>query len=74
MDIKSSVEELVTKIKNEPDFMNKFNQNPAQAIESVIGVDLPDDQINAIVEGVKAKIGIEKAADKLGAVKNLFGK
>ena len=40
-------------------------------MEGLIGVDLPDDQINAVVEGVKAKINVGGIADKIGG---LFGK
>ena len=38
-----------------------------KAVEGMLGVDLPDDTINNIVTGVKAKLNL----DKLGS---LFGK
>ncbi|MGN7359837.1 hypothetical protein ACTHPF_18640 [Paenibacillus sp. SAF-054] len=46
--------------------------NPVAAIESIIGIDLPDDQINALIDGVKAKITLDKAGDVLGSLKKLF--
>ena len=67
-------EELVGKVKNDKDFGEKFKQNPTGAVEGLIGVDLPDDQINAVVEGVKAKLSLDSVsgiAEKLGG---LFGK
>ena len=73
-DIKKTIEELVNKIKNDKDFGEKFKQNPTGTVESMIGVDLPDDQINAVVEGVKAKVSLDSVsgiAEKLGG---LFGK
>ena len=33
--------------------------------KSIIGVDLPDDQINSVVEGVKAKIEVGGIMDKV---------
>ncbi len=72
MDIKAKVNEIVTKVKNDKDFSAKFMSNPVAAIESIIGIDLPDDQINALIDGVKAKITLDKAGDVLGSLKKLF--
>jgi len=71
MDIKTKIEELVNKVKNDPKFLEDFQKDPVKAVESVIGVDLPDDEINKIVDGVKAKVTLDKAGDLLGG---LFGK
>ncbi|WP_028594421.1 hypothetical protein [Paenibacillus assamensis] len=72
MDIKAKIEEIVTKIKNDKDFSSTFMNDPASAIESVIGIDLPNDQINALIEGVKGKITLDKAGDTLSSIKKLF--
>ncbi len=72
MDIQEKIEEIITKIKDDDDFKTKFMDNPTGALESVLGIDLPEDQINAIIEGVKAKLNLEKAGDLMGKVKNLF--
>ena len=56
MDIKEKISEIITKVQNDKDFAAKFQKNPANAVESILGVDLPDDQVNAVVEAVKAKI------------------
>ena len=72
MDIKGKIEEIITKIKNDKDFASKFAQDPVTAIEDVIGIDLPNDQINAVVDGVKAKLTADKAGQVLGSIKKLF--
>lgn len=72
MDIKAKIDEVVTKVKNDKDFSSKFMSDPVSAIESVIGIDLPNDQINALIDGVKAKITLDKAGDMLGSIKKLF--
>ena len=41
-------------------------------IESVLGIDLPDDQIKALIEGVKAKVSLDQAGGLLGSIKKLF--
>lgn len=71
MDIKAKIEEIVEKVKSDEDFANKFKSEPIKAVEGVIGVDLPDDQIQSVVDGVKAKIDLGVIADKIGG---LFGK
>jgi uncharacterized protein YpuA (DUF1002 family) len=72
MDITAKVSEIIEKIKNDKDFGAKFTQNPIQAVESVLGVDLPDEQIKGLVESVKAKLNMDKAGGILGSVNKLF--
>ena len=70
MDIKAKIEELVNKVKNDKDFAAKFTADPVKAVEGVIGMDLPDDQINAVIDAVKAQIAGGDLMNKLGG---LFG-
>ncbi len=72
MDINAKIQEIVTKIKDDKEFAAKFTSDPVKALESVVGIDLPDDQINALIQGVKGKISIDKAGDILGSIKKLF--
>lgn len=69
--IKEKIEEIVNKVKNDKDFAKKFQEEPIKALEDVIGVDLPDDKINEIINTVKAKIKLDdsKIVDK---IKGLF--
>ena len=72
-DIKAKIEEIINKIKGDKDLGEKFQKDPTKTVEGLIGVDLPDDQINAVVEGVKAKINLDGLKDKLGGLGGLFG-
>ena len=74
MDIKKKIEELVEKIKSDKNLLAKFKSEPIKTVEDLIGIDLPDDQIEKLVDGIKAKISIDDIADKLGALGGLFGK
>lgn len=65
MDIKGKIGEIVNKVKNDKNFAENFKSDPVKAVESIIGVDLPDDQINSVVEGVKAKIEVGGIMDKV---------
>lgn len=70
MDIKGKVDEVVNKVKSDPNFAEQFKNEPVKAVEGVIGVDLPDDVINNVVDAVKSKVSIDGIKDKLGG---LFG-
>lgn len=72
MDIKGKISEIVEKIKNDPNLMQKFKTNPIEAIEGLIGVDIPDEMVAKVVDGVKAKLAGDKLSGAVGAIKNLF--
>lgn len=74
MDIKAKIEELVKKIMADEELRNGFKTDPISTVEKLIGIDLPNDQIQAIVDGIKAKITVDKAADLLGGLGSLFKK
>jgi len=68
MDIKAKIEEIVEKVKADPDFAEDFKKDPIKAVEGILGVDLPDDQIKSVIDGVKAKVSFDGIADKLGSL------
>lgn len=69
MDIKAKIEEIANKIKADENFAQEFKTDPVKAAEKVLGVDLPDDAINSIIDGVKAKIDVDGIKNKLGGLK-----
>jgi len=74
VDIKAKVEELVEKIRNNPQMLSEFKENPVPVVEAIVGMDLPDDQIRQLAELVKAKIDLDKVGDLLGGLGGLFKK
>ena len=72
MDIKEKIEDIVDKVKSDKDFASKFSSDPVKAIESILGVDLPDDQIKSLIDGVKAKVSLNQAGGLLGSINKLF--
>ena len=74
MDIKAKIEEIVNKVKNDESFANEFKADPVKAVEKVVGVDLPDDQINKIVDGIKAKVSVDDVKGKIGGLLGKLGK
>ncbi len=73
MDIKAKIDEIVEKVKSDENFAEKFKNNPIKAVEDVIGVDLPDDVVNNVIDGVKSKINFDDIAGKIGGLFGGFG-
>ncbi len=71
MDIKAEIEKLLTKLKSDPELMEKFKKDPMGTVKSLLGGVIPEEQLDKIVDAVKAKISTEKLAD---TVQGLLGK
>ncbi len=74
MDIKAKIDEIVNKVRNDKNFAEEFKADPIKAVEKVVGVDLPDDQIKQLVDGIKAKVDIDGIKDKVGGLLGKLGK
>ena len=72
MDIKEKIAEIVETLTQNEDLLKNFKDNPVKVVEKLLGVALPDDILEKIVDGVKAKISIDQIGDVLGAFKKLF--
>ena len=65
---------IIGSSKNDKDIASKFQKDPISTVEALIGIDLPNDQIEALVDTIKAKIDMDKLGDALGGLKGLFGR
>lgn len=74
MDIRKNVEQLVEKIKKNPKLLEEFRKNPVKVIEGIVGMDLPDKEINELAKLVMAKIDMDKVGDLLGGLGSLLKK
>lgn len=72
--VKDKVEEIVDKIKKDSKLADKFQKDPIGTVESLLDVDLPNEQLEPLVEGIKAKLDLDKLGDMLGGLGKLFGK
>lgn len=71
MEIKQKMEELAEKLKSDKALREGFLKEPIPTLEKLLGVDLPEEQLKQLAEGVKAKLNLDKAGEFLGG---LFGK
>ena len=72
--LKDKIDDIVEKVKSDQGVADKFQKDPIATVESLIGIDLPNDQIEGVVEAVKAKINVDKLGGMLGGLGGLFGK
>ena len=74
MDIKKTIEDVVEKLKKDEGLKKQFLSDPAGALKKLTGIDIPADQIDAVVTGVKAKLTADNVGDVVKGLGNLFKK
>ena len=66
--LKEKAEQIVAKLRSDEKLMEKFQKKPASVLEEYLGVELPDDQVNKLVEAIKAKVQLDKLGSTLGGL------
>ena len=69
-DIKAEITRMAESVLKDEKLREQFGREPVKAVEKILGVDLPDDVINNIIDGVKSKISVDGIMGKIGG---LFG-
>lgn len=72
MDIKEQIEKVLGELTKNAKLKSLFDGDPVKAVEKILGVDLPDELIDGIVKGVKAKLTADTLKDAAGFIKKLF--
>ena len=71
IDIKEIVENVVEKITSNEALQKKFQEEPIKVIEKLIKVDLPEQQIEKVIDLVKAKMKLVDISDVAENLKNI---
>lgn len=71
-DVKAKIEELAGKIQKDPALLKKFQGDPIKTVEGLLGVDLPDEKLQPLVTGLKARLAAGDIGGRLAGLKNLF--
>lgn len=72
VDIKEKISEIVEKVTSDKDLQKRFEKEPVKVVEELLGVDLPDDMVEKVIDGVKTKITVDSISDVAGKLKKLF--
>ena len=82
--IAKKVEEAIKAIKKDPKMLVQFKDEPVKVIEKLVGMDLPDDIVEGVIDGIKkgladndkkdddGKLGMDDIAKAAGLLKKLF--
>ncbi len=68
-DVKEMIDKVVDKAKNDPKFMDELKKDPEKAIESVVGMDIPDGMVDKVMAAVKSKDTLDKVGNVLNMLK-----
>lgn len=74
MNLKEQITKMVESISKDKNLQEQFRKEPVKALESVLGVDLPEDVIEQVIAGVKAKLTADNVSVAVDTIKGLFKK
>ena len=74
MDIEKIVSDVLAKLKVDDSLKASFLKDPIATLEKTLGIDLPDEQIKQVIDGVTQKLGGGAVSGILNKVKGIFGK
>lgn len=78
MDIQKIVSKVLEQLTKNKDLRKAFDIDPVKVLEKTFNIDLPDDQVNAVIKAIQAKLDLDDVADVagkvLGGLGNLLGK
>ncbi len=74
MDIEKIINDVLAKLKVDDKLKASFLTDPVGTLEKTLGIDLPDEQIKQVIDGIKGKLGEVAADGILDKIKGLFGK
>ncbi|MDE7272305.1 MAG: hypothetical protein K2N95_04465 [Lachnospiraceae bacterium] len=72
MDIKEQINKVIEELSKNPNIKEQFEKEPVKVIEQLIGIDLPDDIVIKIIDGVKAKLTIDSVSKVADTLKGVF--
>ena len=72
MEILEQVNKVIDTLKDSDELKNSFRKDPVKTVEKLLGVDLPDDVMEKVVEGVKGKLAGDNVMDAVSKLKKLF--
>lgn len=72
MDIKGQIDKIIEEVSKNPNIKEQFEKEPVKVIEKIIGIDLPDDVVMKIIDGVKAKLTIDSVSKAADTLKGMF--
>lgn len=78
MDLQKIASEIIEQLSKNEELRKAFDIDPVKLLEKTFNIDLPDDQINAVIDFIQAKLELDDVANVagklLGGLNGLLGK
>ena len=74
MDLQKIIADVVEKLTKDDSLVKTFLANPAKFLKDKFGIEITDEQVQAVVTAVKSKLNLGKASGILAKLGSLFGK
>lgn len=71
MDIEKIIKDAIAKLTGDGNLLKEFAANPVKTLEEKLGVDLPDEQIQQVISGIKDKISLDNLGDLAGKAQDV---
>ena len=71
--LKAKAEQIVKKLTGNKDLMASFTKDPIAALKA-LGINIPEEQINKLIQLVKEKLGDQTTKSLLDKIKSFFRK
>ena len=71
-DVLEIVEKAAKKLLSDEKLQEQFKKEPIKALEKLLDVNLPDELLEPVIDGIKAKLVADKVGDAAKLLKKLF--
>ena len=72
MDLNTKLGESIDRIRNDDAFLELLKSEPMRAVETLLGMDLSDEDLNAIIVEIRNIIASNGTKNLLNSLKQLF--
>lgn len=71
-DVLEIIEKAAIKLLKDEKLQEQFTKDPVSALEKLLDIDLPNELLEPVVDGIKAKLVADKVGDAAKLLKKLF--
>lgn len=72
IDIKAKIEEVAARLQKDPSLLQDFQKDPVKTLERLTGIDLPEEQLQPLADGIRAKLAVSELGGMMDGLKKLF--
>lgn len=74
INVKEIITETAEKLLKDENLRKQFMDDPVKALEKLLNIDLPNELLDPVVDGIKAKLTVDTVQDVFEDASKLFKK